>query len=286
MGNKIIEGLSALTTTSEEITGDILVLQFTVVTACMVSSPDSKWALVDTGLENSAEFILESAEKRFGRNSRPQAIILTHGHFDHVGSVIKLANLWDVPVYAHQQEMPYLTGKKDYPSGDPTVSSGLVAKMSPTFPHSSINLGHRAITLPSDGNIPGLPGWKWIHTPGHTEGHISLFKEGDRILLAGDAFTTTKQESLLSVITQKEQISGPPAYLTVDWKAAEESVAKLRDLKPTLVVPSHGIPMKGEELTRHLDMLVQHFEEIAVPEQGRFVDDANLINFTKNRTFP
>lgn len=75
-----------------------------------------------------------------------------------------------------------------------------------------------------------------------------------------------------TIFTQNEQISGPPAYLTTDWAAAETSVKRLRDLNPLLVIPSHGQPMNGEELTRHLAMLSHHFEEIAVPEQGRFVD--------------
>jgi glyoxylase-like metal-dependent hydrolase (beta-lactamase superfamily II) len=118
-----------------------------------------------------------------------------------------------------------------------------------------------------------MPDWKWIHTPGHTEGHISLFREKDRVLIAGDALTTTKQESLLSVITHREQIGGPPKYLTTDWKAAENSVRHLKDLKPSLLIPSHGEPMKGEELTKHLEMLVNDFDEIAKPEQGRFVRD-------------
>lgn len=275
MGNKIVETLSIMSTTSQEVLPDILVLQFTVVTACIVGDPKAKsgeWVLVDTGLENSADFILQSVEERYGKDSRPQAIILTHGHFDHVGSVVKLANHWDVPVYAHELEIPYITGKKDYPVADPTVGGGMVAQMSPTFPHTSIDIGYRAVTLPSDGSVSGMPGWQWIHTPGHTDGHVCLFRERDRVLLAADAFTTVKQESLLSVVTQSEQISGPPAYLTTDWQAAEASVKRLRDLKPELVIPSHGQPMKGEELTRHLDMLVQHFDEIAVPEQGRFVE--------------
>ncbi len=275
MGNKLVEGLSALTTSANRLTPDILVLEFTIVNACVVGDPSAnngQWVLVDTGLENSANFIIQSVEERFGRNTRPQTIVLTHGHFDHIGSVIKLSEQWDVPVYAHPLEIPYLTGKKDYPVGDPTVDNGLVAKMSPTFPHTSIDIGYRAVPLPSDGSVPGMPDWKWIHTPGHTEGHISLFREKDRMLIAGDAFTTVKQESLLSVVTQKETISGPPKYLTTDWDAAEESIKRLKDLKPSLVIPSHGQPMKGEELTRHLEMLVQDFDEIAKPEQGRFVN--------------
>ncbi|KJS19261.1 MAG: metallo-beta-lactamase family protein [Clostridiaceae bacterium BRH_c20a] len=275
MGNKIVEGLSAMTTSFQEIDPDILILQFTVVNASIIGKKNAQsgeWVLVDTGLENSADYILQSAKDRFGKNSRPQAIILTHGHFDHVGSVITLSNKWDVPVYAHKLEIPYLTGKKDYPLADPSVGGGMVAQMSQTFPHTSIDIGYRAVELPSDGSIPGMPNWKWIHTPGHTEGHICLFREEDRVLFAGDAFTTVKQESLMSVITQKEQISGPPAYLTTDWKTAEESIKHLRELRPALVIPSHGQPMRGAELTEQLEMLIENFEEIAVPDQGRFVD--------------
>jgi glyoxylase-like metal-dependent hydrolase (beta-lactamase superfamily II) len=275
MGNKIVEAMSAMTTTSQEITPDILIMNFTVVNACLVGNPDNgtdKWVLVDTGLENSADFILQCVEDRFGRDSRPQAIILTHGHFDHVGSVIKLSEMWDVPAYIHKLEMPYVTGKKDYPLADPTVDEGMVAKMSQTFPHTSIDIGFRAAALPNDGSIPGMPGWRWVHTPGHTEGHVSLFREKDRVLIVGDAFCTTKQESLMSVITHSGQISGPPKYLTTDWKEAETSVRNLRDLKPSLAIPSHGEPMKGEELAKHLEMLVNNFDEIAVPDQGRFVN--------------
>lgn len=276
MGNKLVEGLSKMTTSSQETARDILLLEFTVVNACIVgdSNNNGEWVLVDTGLENSADYILECAENRFGQNSRPKAIILTHGHFDHVGSVIKLSRHWDVPVYIHHLEIPYITGKKDYPLADPSVDEGMVAKMSPTFPHTSIDIGHHAVALPSDGSVPGMSAdWKWIHTPGHTEGHIALFREKDGVLIAGDAFTTVKQESLLSVITQKEQISGPPKYLTVDWQMAQDSVKRLRDLKPELAIPSHGQPMKGKELARHLDMLVTNFDEIAKPEQGIFVDN-------------
>ena len=274
MGNILVEGLSALTTSSEEVLSDIMVLEFRVVNAFLVGNPkieNPKWVLVDTGLENSGDYILEISKERFGEDSKPEAIILTHGHFDHVGSVIKLSKYWNVPVYIHHLELPYITGKKDYPIGDPTVGGGMVAAMSKTFPHASIDLGSYAKELPSDEVIPGMPGWKWIHTPGHTEGHISLYRESDGVLIPADAFTTVKQESLLSVLTQEEEISGPPAYLTTDWKAAEASVKLLKELNPNLVLPSHGKPMAGEELTKHLDMLSKHFEEITVPEQGKFV---------------
>lgn len=272
MGNKLVEWLSGITTSSQEVNDDILILQFTVVNAFLVGNPrDKGFVLIDAGLENSGDYIVESVEKRFGKDARPQAIILTHGHFDHVGSVIKLSKLWDVPVYAHELEIPYLTGKKDYPAGDPTVSNGMVAQLSPTFPHTSIDISSRLKTLPKDGSVPGMEGWKWIHTPGHTEGHVSLFREKDRVLIVADAFTTTDQESLWSVITQKKEINGPPAYLTTDWESAKESIRILRSLKPSLAITSHGKPLGGQELAKHLEMLINDFDKVYKPEEGRFI---------------
>ena len=81
--------------------------------------------------------------------------------------------------------------------------------------------------LPASGKIDELPGWRTIHTPGHAPGHVSLFRDKDRTLLAGDAFAKTNQNSLPDVINQTEEIHGPPAYFTCDWTAAEQSVKNL-----------------------------------------------------------
>ena len=51
--------------------------------------------------------------------------------------------------------------------------------------------------LPDDNSIPGFPEWKYIHTPGHTPGHVSLFREKDKVLIAGDAFVTTKSDVVI-----------------------------------------------------------------------------------------
>ena len=50
--------------------------------------------------------IIESIDKRYGKGSKPKAIILTHGHFDHVGALEALLDKWDVPVYAHELGHP------------------------------------------------------------------------------------------------------------------------------------------------------------------------------------
>ncbi|SEM14430.1 Glyoxylase, beta-lactamase superfamily II [Mesobacillus persicus] len=244
-----------------------------IVNICLVGDPNKKdFVLVDAGMPESADEIISATEERFGANTPPKAIILTHGHFDHVGAIVELVKYWNVPVYAHELELPYLTGKKKYPEPDATVEGGMVAKMSPMFPNEPVQLGDHVQALPADGSVPEMPGFKWIHTPGHTVGHISLFREQDRALIAGDAFITVKQEYLHKVLTQEQEISGPPRYLTPDWKAAKESVQKLEALKPSVAVTGHGLPMAGELLATSLDKLAREFDQIAVPDYGKYLN--------------
>ncbi|WP_142505425.1 MBL fold metallo-hydrolase [Melghirimyces algeriensis] len=257
-----------------EVTPDLYCYTNQIVNLCFVGLPEktNEWILVDTGMPESAGRILGVVEERFGENSKPKAIVLTHGHFDHVGAVVDLVKKWRVPVYAHEAELPFLTGKSSYPEPDGSVEGGLVAKISPLFPNEPVDLGNNVEALPADGSIPYMPGWRWIHTPGHTPGHISLFRDEDRSLIAGDAFVTVKQESLYKVITQEKEINGPPRYLTTDWDAAEESVKKLEALKPAVAVTGHGHPMSGEELSKGLQILVNEFDRIAIPDYGRYVN--------------
>jgi glyoxylase-like metal-dependent hydrolase (beta-lactamase superfamily II) len=237
-----------------------------------------QWVLVDCGLKWSASKIKEMAEYLFGEQSVPKAIILTHGHFDHVGSVAKLAEEWNVSVYSHHLEIPYLTNHSDYPPPDPTVGGGLMSAMSFLYPSSPINIWRFLKVLPADGKIPVLPEWKYIHTPGHSAGHISLFREGDGVLIAGDAFVTTNQESLLSVMLQTKSISGPPKYFTSDWEAAKLSVSKLVQLHPKTAATGHGMPMRGKELEKALIELENNFDEKSVPAQGRYIPNPAIAN--------
>src|SRR3954469_18140210 len=80
---------------------NVICVPFSIVNAYLVGAGDGSWVLVDAALSYSAPKIRRVAAHHFGRNNRPTAILLTHGHFDHVGAVKQLANTWDVPVYAH-----------------------------------------------------------------------------------------------------------------------------------------------------------------------------------------
>jgi len=252
-----------------------------IVNVAFIASMDGRdnpWVLVDAGLPGATARIVHAAETLFGPDSTPAAIVLTHGHFDHVGSLKELVRRWQVPVYAHELEMPYLTGRSSYPPPDPAVGGGAMATMSRFFPRKPIDLGDSVLPLPADGTVPVVDGWRWIHTPGHAPGHVSLFRDYDRALVAGDAFVTTKQESLSAALTQRPEMHGPPAYYTIDWQAAEASVDALAALDPYVAVTGHGVAMRGNQLRADLQDLAAHFRERAVPKHGRYVRQAAITD--------
>ena len=254
---------------------DLAYLCTVMVNVYFVGPPhagDREWVLVDAGMPGSADRIAEAAEARFGPGSRPSAIILTHGHFDHVGALESLARRWDAPIFAHPMELPYLTGRASYPPPDPSVGGGLVSALSWSFPRGPIDLGGRVQPLPDDGSVPGLAAWRWILTPGHTPGHIVLFRDADRTLIAGDAIVTTKQESIAAVISQRRELHGPPMYFTPDWEAAGRSVATLANLNPEIAATGHGEPLRGESMRADLHALARDFRRRAVPRHGRYVN--------------
>ncbi|MBX9604511.1 MAG: MBL fold metallo-hydrolase [Bryobacteraceae bacterium] len=244
-------------------------LRILLVNVYGITAPGGSWVLVDAGLPFADERIRHWARITRGA-AAPACIVLTHGHFDHAGAVLELAGEWDVPVYAHRLEMPYLTGQSSYPPPDPEVGGGMMSLLAPLYPKKPVDLGDRVRELPGDHSVPGLPGWRWIHTPGHTAGHISLFRDEDRVLVAGDAVITTKQESAFAVATQRPELHGPPAYFTSDWDAARASVRELAALSPRVIAAGHGLPVAGEEAEVSLRSLAQHFDEWARPSAGRY----------------
>lgn len=238
------------------------------VNAYLLGEPGEPFVLVDTGMPFSAEQIKKAVDDRFGVQARPEAIVLTHGHFDHAGSVEELSRYWDVPVYVHPMEIPYVTGQSEYPPADPTVG-GFGGQLSRFYTNKPYNVSERVHQLPADGSVPGFTEWKWLYTPGHTPGHISLFREKDAVLVAGDALTTMNMRNMGDMMSGKPELNGPPEYFTPDWILALKSIDELASLRPSIIAAGHGEPLyyRGLELD-----LIDFADRFLPPKEGRYVD--------------
>ncbi len=139
---------------------------------------EKKFFVVDPG----GDAILIS-DKIKERNGVLDAIILTHGHFDHVGAVARLKDLYpDAKVCIHKSDSNCI-GKMGY-----DTHRALFAKIGfnadDFFSHSS--MPEADILLEDGATLPFSPQWKVIHTPGHTEGSVCLYNESQSVLLSGD----------------------------------------------------------------------------------------------------
>ena len=244
-----------------------------------VRSPTDEWVLVDTGLPGAAGYLERFGERDMG--GPPSAIVLTHGHFDHAGNAAALADAWGVPVYAHAAELPFLTGRSDYPPGDPSMG-GAIAHFSRAFPHAGRDLGDRIRALPDDGSVPGLPDWTHLHTPGHTNGHVSLWRATDAVLIAGDALATMDLDSWGAQVTHARALARSAAPFTTNWDAATASQLVLAELEPCCIGAGHGRVLTGAGLAERLRAWasVDHRPRYGryVREPARFDDEEGVVS--------
>ena len=217
-----------------------------IVNLCIIQNKNKELIMIDAGMPKDYKVIMKDISEKFS-GRKPVAVILTHGHFDHVGSLAQIVAEWGIPVLASAEEIPYLNGIKDYPKGEFSMK-GLVAMLSKTFPNRGIDIGNHIDALPKDHSVPYLDDWEWIATPGHTPGHVSFYNRKKGILIAGDAVVTVKQESFVAVLTQRFSLNGPPAYFTPDKKEAKKSMGKLLQLPIDYLITGHGPVVRGQEI--------------------------------------
>ncbi len=253
---------------TERLAPDVLRIPIAFVNVYAIGQPHGVWVLVDTGLPGAAGYIQSVVENEMG--SAPEAILLTHGHFDHASNAYALAERWGVPVYAHREEMPFLTGKSDYPPADSSMG-GAIAHLARVFPASGFDLKEHVRELDSSNAVPHLPQWRWLHTPGHTAGHVSLWRESDRLLIAGDALATMDLDSWVTQVTHERELARPPVPFTPDWDAAEASMRRLAELAPAIIGAGHGRGLSAPDLAEKLKLFAAKSHR---PAYGRYAYEA------------
>ncbi|OKP98279.1 MBL fold metallo-hydrolase [Paenibacillus sp. P46E] len=196
--------------------------------------------LIDAGFYGHGSQIVEGMRRAGVAAERLSAVILTHQDIDHIGGVQDLMELTDRPltVYAHVLDQPFIEGAV------PLLKRELPPQLQHMFDlpyHVKVN--H---TLYDGDVLDFCGGVEVICTPGHTPGHISLYLQTSRILIAGDALPSVNGD-----------LQTPTNQTTPDLPAAFNSLNKLLDYDIDQIVCYHG-GLCTENVQEQLRRIVEH----------------------------
>jgi glyoxylase-like metal-dependent hydrolase (beta-lactamase superfamily II) len=170
--------------------------------------------LVDAGTVLARGRILRQTR---GLNLR--ANLVTHAHPDHFGSSRVICTQLNIPLWAGALDAPSLE------SGRPVTGPGRLSRLLGKYKMAP---GRAVDRLLKEGDE--VAGFAVLDVPGHTPGHIALWRESDRVLICGDVFFNLRR------------LSQPPGILTWSPERNRESMGRLADLQPRLVLFGHGKP--------------------------------------------
>jgi glyoxylase-like metal-dependent hydrolase (beta-lactamase superfamily II) len=177
--------------------------------------------LIDTGTRWRFRRLLRQL-----RGRPPRLVALTHCHPDHLGSVHAICEHFKVPLACHEADVPVMEGRSHM-----LRQSRLVRLADRLWSGPS----HRVDQALRDGN--DVAGFRVIHAPGHTAGHVIFFRERDGVAIAGDVLAN------MHFLSWREGLVVPPRQFSVDARQNLQSIRLLAQLKPSLVCFGHGPPL-------------------------------------------
>lgn len=182
--------------------------------------------LVDAGFSFQAKRVLNGVRGRIVRSH-----VLTHAHVDHAGGTRKVVDALSVPVQAGEHDLPALK------SGQPESAFPQMLERAGRA-YASFTPVPEATAL-REGDTIG-DGFTVLDTPGHSAGHISLWRERDGVLICGDVVNH------MNLLTTVPGLQEPPSVFTPDPVENRRSIRRLAELKPRLVLVGHGPPLKKD----------------------------------------
>jgi len=182
--------------------------------------------LIDAGLPGQEDAIAGALAEAGVRVEDLRRIVLTHQDFDHVGALHGLVLTSGATVLAHEVEAPRIDGRERPRFATPEILAArpelrpIVERFQPTPVDEALQ----------DGALLDVAGGvRVVFTPGHTAGHMCLYLERSRTLVAGDALTAADG-----------RLQGPNQAATMDMATAAGSVRKLAELDVRAIVCYHG----------------------------------------------
>ncbi|MDA8441292.1 MAG: MBL fold metallo-hydrolase [Peptococcaceae bacterium] len=195
--------------------------------------------LVDAGMPSELPQIQKSMESLGISFSKLNKVILTHQDLDHISGLPQILKVADhkIEVLAHRDEAPYIQGDKPLVKLNPeTMAKRLQSlpeeqreQMRKVFEASKQIKANVDKTITDGEVLPNCGGITVIHTPGHTPGHICLYLNQSKVLIAGDE---------LNVIDG--QLVGPKQEYSADVLEAKKSLKKLTLLDIEAIICYHG----------------------------------------------
>jgi len=199
--------------------------------------------LVDCGFPGFLSKIKESAMAQNVNINGLTKVVITHQDFDHVGSLAELKRAYPaIQILADIKEIPYINGEKE------PIKVKKLREMLDSLPESQKEAMNAVLRLQSayepvdvDKTLNDHDIFPWcgnveiISTPGHTDGHISLYLHEFKTLIAGDALFLQDGELVIS-----------RPMVTLDMEKAKKSVKKLLDYDIDKIVCYHGGVYEGD----------------------------------------